>query len=438
MAIPKLAPCVALLIGVSCAHPSYHDGSELRGAPGLWEWRPRAVAPELPEPPSTLVAECRERRERLAAAVGGPSAVWLEAAGTDGEGQFFQSDDFYYFTGTEDADIGLLLQVDAAGRLVKETLFLPPHDPNWEAWNGPRLSPGDAAEAATGIRDSAELGELGAHLEALDVPVIHTLDGLDESPEHLEVKARERGAPLRGAINRLRLVKSAYEIQCLRNSINITTAAMRTAAVEIQDGGTEFALQGAIEGSYLRFGSERRGFASICAAGGNAVTLHYSDNVDTLDDGELVLMDIGSKYRYYCADVTRTLPVNGRFSPRQRELYELVLAAQKHAEERVQAGMTLQEMHQLAVEYFEDAGYRKYFTHGLGHWIGLDVHDVGRGLPIEVGSLFTIEPGLYIEAEGIGIRIEDDYLMTEDGPVRLSTGFPREVAEIEAFLEALH
>jgi len=434
MGIPDFAK-LTLLVGLAaCAQPQRH----IAGAPGDWEWRPRAVAPELPAPPGTLAAECRARREALAASLEGPCAVWLASAPADDHDQFFQSDDFYYFTGAEDGDIGLLLLVDAAGRLVKETLFLPAYSANWEAWNGPRLSPGEAAERATGVRGSAALAELDATLAALDVPVLHTLDGLDALPEEIELSSNATGGPLRAAINALRLVKSPYEIQCLRNAIDITTAAMRTAAVDIADGGTEFALQGAIEGSYLRFGSERRGFPSICAAGPNAVTLHYSDNIDALDDGELVLMDIGAKYRYYCADVTRTVPVNGRFTPRQRELYELVLATQKHAEQNVRVGMTPGEMHQLAVDYLEEAGYRKYFIHGLGHWIGLDVHDVGgRGAAIQVGTLFTIEPGIYIAEEGIGIRIEDDYLMTEDGPVRLSTGFPREVHEIETFLEAL-
>lgn len=443
MAIPETlrAACLALTVGAlltACNGPRALGRTQTSSD---WERVPRSAAPQLTPPPGTLVEECRARRVALAAELGGPSTVWLPSWPSDEHGQFFQQDDFYYLTGVEAADIGLLLDIDASGRLVRETLFLPPSSPEWERWNGPRLSPGEAAERSTGFASTAPFDTLAERFAALGAPTLHTLDGAPhEVSEEIAITLsqgegrRQNPGPLRRALNALRLVKSDYEIQCLRNAIDITTTALRNAAVEVGDGIPEYALQGAIEGTYMRHGSERRGFTSICAAGPNAVTLHYSANRDTMHDGQLVLMDIGAKYRYYCADVTRTLPVNGRFSPRQREVYEIVLGAQKHAEQAAEPGMTIGDLHKLATAYLEERGYARYFTHGLGHWIGLDVHDVGRGAKIEIGTAFTIEPGVYIADEGLGIRIEDDYLMTDDGLIRLSTGFPREIDEIEALM----
>jgi Xaa-Pro aminopeptidase len=148
-------------------------------------------------------------------------------------------------------------------------------------------------------------------------------------------------------------------------------------------------------------------------------------------------MDVGAKYRYYCADVTRTVPVNGRFSPRQREIYELVLAAQTAAAQAARPGMTIRDLDTIARKVIADAGYARAFKHGVGHWIGLDVHDVGGRVPIEVNALFTIEPGIYLEDENLGVRIEDDYLMTPEGARKLSTGFPSDPDEIEALMARL-
>ncbi|HVQ26875.1 MAG TPA: M24 family metallopeptidase, partial [Planctomycetota bacterium] len=166
-------------------------------------------------------------------------------------------------------------------------------------------------------------------------------------------------------------------------------------------------------------------------------TLHYETNARQMQDGDLLVMDVGAKWKYYSADVTRTLPVNGRFTPRQREVYQAVLDAQTAAFQAARPGVTMRELDTIARQVIDAKGFgpgRKYFKHGLGHWIGLYVHDAGEYGPIEPGMLFTIEPGIYINEENLGVRIEDDYLMTENGAVKLSDGIPSEPDAIEALM----
>lgn len=406
-----------------------HDGDG--AAPGRTAL---PVEPALVEPRGDLPAECSRRRIALAAAVG-EGVVFARAAPEDELGLFFQQDDFYYLSGVEIPDIALALRVDGSGALADEVLFLPPHDPMHETWNGARLAPGRQAEKATGFRRTAPLSELGAVLAGWAPATIHKVSARQEQ-ELPEDAAIDEGT-VRHALSTLRLVKSPYEIDCLKNAIEITGAALYAAAAQVGPGVPEYRAQGALEGAFLMLGAERPGFASIFGSGPNSVTLHYNRNRRTMLDGELIVMDVGAKYRYYCADVTRTLPVGGTFTPRQREVYEVVREAQTVAAEAARPGMTMAQLDEIARAVITERGFgpgRKYFKHSLGHWIGLDVHDVGGRAPIEPGTLFTIEPGIYIVEEQLGVRIEDDYLMTEAGAVRLSTRFPSDPDEIEALM----
>ncbi|MHC5209784.1 MAG: aminopeptidase P N-terminal domain-containing protein [Planctomycetota bacterium] len=387
----------------------------------------------LVEPRGSLPIECSQRRMALAAALG--EGVIVALAGPPNElGLFFQHDDFYYLSGVEIPDIAIALRVDASGGLADEVLFLPPHDAMFETWNGARLSPGTEAERATGFRRTAPLSELSTVLAEWAPSTIHAVNGVpDGLPEAAEVDE----ASVRRELSALRLTKSAYEIDCLKNAIEITGVALHAAAAQVGPDVPEYRAQGALEGTFLMLGAERPGFASICGSGPNSVTLHYNANRRTMRDGELIVMDVGAKYRYYCADITRTLPVNGKFSPRQREVYEVVLEAQTAAAEAARPGMTMAQLDQIARDVITQRGFgpgRKYFKHGLGHWIGLDVHDVGGRAPIQPGMLFTIEPGIYITEEALGVRIEDDYLMTDEGAVKLSGRFPSDPDEVEALL----
>jgi Xaa-Pro aminopeptidase len=403
------------------------------------------------EPDDSLPAECAGRRRALAAALGGPGVVWIEAQ--DGAeldlDRFFQQDDFWYLAGVDIPDIALALVIDETGALADEVLFLPPHDDDYEVWNGRRLSPGAEAEAATGFRRTARISTLatratpaqaGEEQELLAGWAPKTVWVLDETTtlrtgRPLPASAVVDSTRARAALDALRLRKSPYEIDCLRAAIDITCAALREAVAEVEPGAFEYEPWGAIDGAFLRLGAERAGFASICGSGPHSVTLHYNANRRQMEAGDLLVMDVGAKYRYYCADVTRTVPVSGTFTPRQRQVYELVLAAQTAAHEAAKPGVTMAELDAIARKVIDEGGFgpgRTYFKHSLGHWIGLDVHDVGGRAPIEPGMAFTIEPGIYIADENLGVRIEDDYLMTETGAVKLSTGIPSDPDEIEA------
>jgi Xaa-Pro aminopeptidase len=396
------------------------------------------------QPVGDLREECARRRRELAAKVGGPSVVWVETPSGPELERFFQEDNFYYLSGVELPDVALALRIDAQGQLVDEVLFLPAHDRNFEVWNGARLAPGAEAEAATGFRRTLEVGGRAALLAEWAPETLHVLPagghGEDEGTRlSVEVPpgtaVLSDGLPSRLA--ELRLVKSPYELDCLQAAIDITCAALREAFRQVRPGAFEYEPQGALEGAFLRLGAERPGFASICGSGPNSVTLHYNSNRRQMQGGELLVMDVGAKYRYYCADVTRTVPVSGRFTPRQREVYELVLAAQTAAFEAARPGVTMNELDGIARRVIEEGGFgpaRTYFKHGLGHWIGLDVHDVGGRAPIEPGMTFTIEPGIYIDEEALGVRIEDDYLMTPEGAVKLSDTVPSDPDDIESLL----
>ncbi len=430
-----LVAAAALLAPQSARAQAHRPGWVPDGEP----WRPatRAVEPAVhvpPAPPSEFAA----RRAALAAAVGGPSAIWVEARGFDELDPFFQDDDFLYLSGSDIPDIALLLVVDADGGLAEDVLFLPAEDPNFELWNGDRLAPGPEATAATGFGATEQLPADAeawtARLAATSAPVVHVLSSPEwAAPEGTELAVSGRRDPesLRGKLSALRLVKSDHEIACLQAAIDITCAAIRDAWLEVRPGAFEYQPQGALEGAYLRLGSERPGFASIFGSGPNSVTLHYNSNRRRMEAGDLLVIDVGAKYRGYCADVSRTVPVSGTFTERQREVYEIVLAAQTAAAEAARPGMTIKDLDDIARKVIEDAGFeRRHFPHSVGHWIGLDVHDVGGRVAIEVGSLFTIEPGIYIAEEELGVRIEDDYLMTADGAVKLSVGVPSDPDEL--------
>jgi Xaa-Pro aminopeptidase len=382
------------------------------------------------EPRGDLSTETMRRRMALAERLG-PGVVWIETpTGTDLE-RFYQEDNFYYLTGVEIPDVALALLVDDNGSLVDEVLFLPPYDANFEVWNGKRLAPGAEAEALTGFRRTEPIGSRDEVLSKWEPSVIHAYPKVSaDVPDGADVNTTRA----RSELSKMRLVKSPYEVDCLTRAIDITAAALHEAIAEVKPGNYEYQPQGALEGTFLKLGAERPGFASIFGSGPNSVTLHYNSNRRQMQDGDLIVMDVGAKFRYYCADITRTVPVNGRFTDRQREIYELVLAAQTAAAEAARPGMTIGDLDAISRKVISDAGYARAFKHGVGHWIGLDVHDVGGRAPIEVNTLFTIEPGIYLEDENLGVRIEDDYLMTPSGAVKLSDGVPSDPDELEALL----
>ena len=239
------------------------------------------------------------------------------------------------------------------------------------------------------------------------------------------------------------MIKDPDELRRLRRAIAITGDGLRAAMELAEPGMYEYELEARLEYVFRRAGAERVGFPSIIGSGPNSTTLHYDRNRRQTRDGDLVVMDVGAEFGYQTADVTRTIPISGRFTPRQRALYDLVLGAQQAAIDSVRPGMDLLQLNRIARDYMRihsdtlcgAAPCDRYFTHGLSHWLGMDVHDVGSySAVLAPGMVLTVEPGLYIPEEQLGIRIEDDVLVTAGGSEVLSAGIPRVAGQVEAIM----
>ncbi len=400
---------------------------------------------------------------------------------------FYQNPSFEYLTGIREPGAALVM-VRRAGA-VKSFLFVEPRDPSREVWSGFRLGT-DGAEKRSGIR-SRVMRELPALLDSL-VGTNDTLWVAGAASDDRTVATVGAGRPslvvLRAdrAIRAARAFKSEAEIALIRQAIDITVLAQQQAMRLIEPGLNEFEVQALIEYTFRRNGADRPAFASIVGSGPNATTLHYNVNDRFMRSGDMVVMDIGASYRGYAADVTRSVPVNGSFTPEQRSVYTIVREAQKSAERQAKVGTSWRTVsdsaHAVIAEGLASLGLiesadaqfacapdRKcsqvglFYMHGLGHGIGLDVHDPDRHEitgALAVGSIFTIEPGIYVRANlldiipddpanaalrellrkslpryaNIGVRIEDDYLVTANGLEWLSRGAPREIDEIEALM----
>jgi Xaa-Pro aminopeptidase len=275
-----------------------------------------------------------------------------------------------------------------------------------------------------------------------------------DGPEAKLERLLRLGAPgtevrdLRPMLAAMRKAKSPGELALLKKAVAITASGLDEARKRLRPGVPEYELEGAILGAFVSGGAPRAGFPSIVGSGINATVPHYFSNSARAQDGDLVVLDIGAEYRYYTADITRTYPVSGKFTPRQREIYQLVLDAQKAVEKEMKPGVTkLGDMTRFTSAFFRASPLRAkdekgqertmdaFFVHGLGHYLGMDVHDVGSiSEPVKVGEVFTIEPGLYIKSESIGVRIEDDYVMTENGPEKLSAAIASEPDDVERAL----
>lgn len=394
------------------------------------------------------------RRERLLSRIHQGVIVVPAASRADFEAQwlrgveFRQDDYFFYLTGLDSPDGWLVMAKNLTGQSV--LLFLPPRDPQEERWTGPQLGPGPEASQLSGIGEvhptTAMDSVLNLVLERIGGPVYTTVPfdtpgpGL---PASLQA-ARSRLRDLTPVLDSLRLVKDADEIERLRRAVEITVEAQKAAMRAARPGMWEYQLEAIVEFTFRYLGATRVGFPSIVGSGPNTTILHYDKNSRRMQDGELVLVDIGAEYGQYTADVTRTFPVGGRFTPRQRALYLLVLGAQQAALDAVRPGITIAELDRIARGYLREhsgdlcapANCAEFFVHGLGHWLGMYVHDVGDyRSPLAPGMVLTIEPGVYLPEEGIGIRIEDVVLVTEAGYDLLSAGAPRAPGEIEALMK---
>ena len=431
-----------------------------------------------------LIAEYHARRQALVAGIrvaeagsaalrgadlhaGGdsrpPTALLVVVVGKGGGGddaRFHQDNDFHYLTGIDQADASAILRVDREA----ETLYLPPSDRNSERYTGPRLAPGPDAAERTGFARVAPswefLGDLfGALADRGDGRKSGSTVYLVEPDPTPTSAARTAwltrlihdGAPgvrvekLAPRVHALRQTKSLAEVDLIRRAIAATAAAQAAVARLAAPERTEAELEGAILQAFRSHGATRAGFPSIVGSGPNATVLHYDRNDRTMAGGDVVVVDIGAEVESYTADITRTYPVGGQFTPRQREVYQLVLDAQEGAARQVQPGVsTIGTLNRWVRDFFRASPLRArdeegvertmdhFFAHGLGHHLGLDVHDVGdASKPLVPNQVFTIEPGLYLPSEGFGVRIEDDYLVTTTGVEKMSAAIPSAVDEIE-------
>ncbi len=388
-------------------------------------------APSVPNPSTDEV--CRARRVALASEIG--DGILLVQAGEEAKGRFDPDPDFQYLTGLKRADTKLLLVI-RDGELKRDALYMPQQTPMQELWEGPRLNPEDLDEDSSfGEVHELEVFTYETLADLAGDDGVHALDDLtiEELVENgIEVKKARK------ALNALQAVKTPAEQAAVETAVEITLAAIADAILVARPGAWEYTAEAAIEGGFRRRGAEFLAFPSICGSGPNGCYLHYRANNRQLKDGELLLMDVGAKYHGYSADVTRTIPINGRFTPRQREIYTLVWEAQQLAVASLKPGVSMRELHNLVVEYFEEKGHRQHFKHGLGHQLGVRVHDVpGFRGQLKAGMIVTIEPGLYIAEEELGIRIEDDYLVTTEGSRKLSAALPSAPDKLEAYIARL-
>jgi Xaa-Pro aminopeptidase len=411
-----------------------------------------------------------ERRAKLASDIDGP-IILLGYTGKEEEAQtyiFAQEENFYYLTGHNEEEAALILLPPDGSKGKKddwtgarEIFFLPPRDARKEKWNGARMSPSDPGiEARTGFAIVKPLPELRATVEKLAriYPAFYTLlpyqKELGGYPHEKEtVDWLKQAAPeatvkdIRSNIDALRLIKSPTELVLLREAVDLSLDAHFEAMKMMRPGVWEYQVAAKMVEVHAMGGSEAEAYAPIVGGGPNSTVLHYDKLARKIEDGDIVLMDVAAQYSGYAADITRTVPANGKFTPRQREIYEIVLGAQEAAIDALKPGVDMcrkggKSVYKIAYDYINSHGkdqegkrLGQYFIHGLGHNLGLNVHDPGDLCrPFVPGMVVTVEPGIYIPEENLGVRIEDDVLITEDGHELLSQKLPRSVDEIEKIM----
>ena len=416
-----------------------------------------AIIPEFPGQGRPVdIPATSGRRQRLMDRLGDAVVVIPAAHERNGEAygdypqdtDFRQHNTFFYFTMLEQAEAWLVLNARTDGP-DEALLLLPERNPMRERWVGVKIGPGELATRLTGLPtlSNRKLDSVLTAATARGVPVYVQIDPTTRNEAVIQRlradSARVGLRNLRPVVDSMRLVKDAQEIAVLRRVVRISAEAHADLMRDAREGMMEYELEAILEAGFRRRGGDRVGYPSIVGSGFNGTTLHYMDNRAPTHPGDLVVVDAAAEYAQYTADVTRTFPIGGRFTPRQRAIYDLVLGTQQAAMDSVRPGMTMARLGQIARDYMRaNSGdlcgadsCLPYFIHGLGHWIGMDVHDVGPyAVPLAPGMVFTIEPGIYIPAESLGVRIEDDVLVTETGYELLSGAAPRRAEDIERLM----
>lgn len=384
--------------------------------------------------------------------------------------RFIQNSDLYWLTGIEQEDTMVILYPDNPDPKYREVLVLVRPNELKEKWDGRRLRAADGT-AISGIKAIVWLENLDALLQVW----IHQAENIylntnENDRRHTTIETRDyrytrqlmSRFPLhryhRSAIimRQLRAIKSQYEVEVLQRAIDITEKTFRRLLQFIKPGVMEYEIEAEIMHEFLRNRAKGEAYGSIIASGDRARTLHYVFNNEECKDGELILMDFGANYGGYAADLTRTVPVNGKFTKRQKEVYNACLHLHNYAKSLLKPGINLidytEKVGDEATVQFEKLGliskadiknenkenraYRKYLYHGISHHLGIDVHDLGTRIePLVPGMVLTVEPGIYIEEESMGIRIENNIWITEDGNIDLMKNIPMTAEEIESLMK---
>jgi len=366
---------------------------------------------------------------------------------------------FFYLTGLRRDR--MILVMDKAFKEPKTTLFIEEADPTVVRWTGKKVSVEEAKEI-TGIDnvlfiDSFE-GMMSRIMTREDVEYLYFdcyREQYDDMPDYNTLKAKEFASKYLGVtiknlhpiVAEMRMQKDADEVALIKEAVRVTDEGLKNVLKNLKPEQKEYQAQANFEYIVHYLGGERPSFATIAGSGMNGTMLHYETNRDTCKDGDLLLLDLGTKWEGYCSDITRTYPVNGKYSERQRQVYDIVLKANRAVAEAAKPGMTTMELNDICKKVLaegcielglikEEKEIGKYYMHGVSHHLGIDVHDVtvASNAKLRPGAVITNEPGLYIDEWEIGIRIEDDLLITEDGCEVLSEGIMRDPDEIEAFM----
>lgn len=409
-------------------------------------------------------ADYHARREALAKKTAGVVILFapLEAPGE--VYGFRQQDNFFYLSGLSEPGAALLIAAateakeDSPARPYTEILFLPPRNLIQEKWTGPKLGPENpGGTQITGFDQVEEMGKLPNEVTRLTEgvrPVIYTdvpsRDESSASTEPLAFLKRTNSSlsfqDVRPFLSSLRTYKDAGEMASLRKAVDASVAAHFAAFKAVKPNVSEREISALLQYEWGKRGCERPSYAPIVGSGFYSTVLHYSEDTNIMQAGDVVVIDAAGEYSMYAADITRTLPVNGHFTPRQREIYDIVLGAQEAAMAAFESGKSTlrrsgaNSLHQVAYDYINTHGkdlhgqpLGKYFIHGLSHYLGLNVHDPGDySVPLSSGMAFTIEPGIYIPEEKIGVRIEDDFWVNSAGKlIKLSGALPSKAEDVE-------
>ena len=382
-------------------------------------------------------------------------SILISFAPKEGENKYNPDRNFFYATGiNESRDIVVITKFN---NVQNEYLFIKPYDPIAEKWVGRGLNKEEAFEIS-GIKNIYYIDSFNSFIKNLLTDGVNLYLDLfrnedDDTLSFVETYAGEikekypyvNIRQARDVFKHARTIKSENEIDEIRNAIHITSYGIKTLMSNAKSGMYEYQLESYFDQQIKFHGADGYSFDTIAASGKNGCCLHYSENNSIIPDNSLILFDLGATNNHYCADISRTFPVNGKFSPRQKEIYNIVLKGQELMFKTMKPGITTRECNQILVKYYEEELMRiglisrpedvsKYYFHGVSHHLGLDCHDLCDYTPLKPGSVISNEPGLYIPEEQIGIRIEDDVLITEDGCECLSQEILKSVDDIEEFM----